>query len=247
MSTYEFLEHGQGTPLVMLHGMMGWPGNWEGTFSYLPPDCHVYALKLPFFEDAVRLDSVSAITEFVQGFLDDRGLDKMVLCGNSLGGHASLMLALRHPQRVAGIVLTGSSGLFERGFAATQGSKPSRQWIGDRIREIFFDPALATDELIDEVCRLIYIRRNARDIVHIAKSAKRDNMADRLGQITCPALIVWGRQDVITPPEVAEEFHRTLPCAELTWLDRCGHAAMMERPREFAEALAAWWKKHISR
>jgi pimeloyl-ACP methyl ester carboxylesterase len=170
----------------------------------------------------------------------------VVLCGNSLGGHASLLLALESPALVAGIVLTGSSGLFERGFAATQGSRPSRQWTGDRIREIFYDPSLATDELIDEVCRIVAVRRNARDIVQIAKSAKRDNMADRLAKIACPVLLIWGRQDVITPPEVAEEFHRTLPSAELAWVDRCGHAAMMERPREFAEALSAWWRKHIS-
>jgi pimeloyl-ACP methyl ester carboxylesterase len=246
MSPYEFLERGQGTPLLMLHGMMGWPANWEGTFPYLPPDCRVLALRLPFFEDAVRLDSVEAITEYVQGFLDAQGLERLVICGNSLGGHAALVLALRHPQRVAGIVLTGSSGLFERGFAATQGSRPSREWIQDRIREIFFDPALATDELIDEVQRLIYIRRNARDIVHIAKSAKRDNMADRLGQIACPALVLWGRQDVITPPEVAQEFKDELPNAELVWIEQCGHAAMMEHPREFGQALADWWNRHIS-
>lgn len=244
---YEFLEHGQGTPLVLLHGMMGWPDNWKGIFPHLPPDCRALALRLPFFEDGIRLDSVPAITDFAQGFLDGQGIERAVLCGNSLGGHVALVLAMRHPGRVAGIVLTGSSGLFERGFAATQGSRPSRQWVQERIREIFHDPALATDELVDEVCRLIAVRRNARDIVRIAKSAKRDNLADRLASIACPALLIWGRQDAITPPHVAEEFRLRLPGAELAWLDRCGHAAMMERPREFAQALGAWWRGHVGR
>lgn len=243
MTAYELLESGQGDPLVMLHGMMGDPVNWAGLFPYLPASCRGLALRMPFFNDQNRLDSVPAVADYAQGFLDQQGLDRVVLCGNSLGGHASLVLALRQPQRVRGIVLSGSSGLFERGFAATQGSRPSRRWVQDRIEEIFFDPALATNELVDEVCRLISERRNARDLVRIAKSAKRDNLADRLAGIHCPVLLIWGKQDKITPPEVAEEFKERLPNAELVWLDRCGHAAMMEHPKEFALALTDWWQR----
>lgn len=245
MSSYITKESGRGVPIVMMHGMMGQADNWQGLFPYLPENCRAISLAFPFFQATPRLDSVQAVAAYARGYLDEQGLDRVVLCGNSLGGHAALVLALEMPQRVLGLVLSGSSGLFERGFKATQGSRPSRQWIKERVCEIFYDPALVTEALLDQVCNAIWQRSNARDIVHIAKSAKRDNLADRLGKITCPSLLVWGRQDNITPPDVAEEFHERLANSELHWLEKCCHAAMMEHPRAFAELLSSWWNRCI--
>ena len=132
---YETLEHGQGTPLVMLHGMMGAPENWTGTFPSLPDTCLAVALRFPFFEDGFRLDSVPEVTNYAQGYLDQAGFEHFVLCGNSLGGHVALDLALRLPERCAGLVLTGSSGLFERTFG-TVVTRPPRSWVQAKVREI---------------------------------------------------------------------------------------------------------------
>lgn len=156
----------------------------------------------------------------------------------------ALDLAQRMPDCVRGLVLTGSSGLFEQTFG-TVSPHPSREWMYEKMREIFYDAGHVSDELVDRVIKIISVRWNVRNIVKIAKSAKRDNVADRLGHVRCPSLLVWGRQDQVTPPEVAGEFARGLPNCELVWVDKCGHAPMMEHPQVFAEALGRWWQRHI--
>jgi pimeloyl-ACP methyl ester carboxylesterase len=242
---FQTIECGSGRPLVMLHGMMGAPENWRRVFPHLPKACHARALRFPFFEDKTSPNKVPTTTAYVRDYLDAAGLDRVVLAGNSLGGHVALHLALEMPQRVAGLILTASSGLFERQITGHQGANPSRQWYHDKMCEIFYDPALVTDKLVDDVVALLQSRQVRRDLVSIAKSAKRDNLADRLGEIRCPVLLIWGRQDEITPPEVAEEFHEKLADSELVWLDRCRHAPMMEHPREFGQFVSAWWRRRI--
>ncbi len=245
---FETVEQGSGRPLVLLHGLMGDPANWTGLFPYLPETCRVIALRFPFFrEDNTRgnLNSIPNIKAYARTYIEQAGLEGAVLCGNSLGGHVAVHLALEMPDRVAGLVLTGSSGLFERGLSGHRGANPPREWVYDKMCEIFHDNAMVTDSMVDDVCEVIGRRRCARDLVAIAKSAKRDNLADRLGEVACPVLLVWGRQDSITPPEVARDFRRGLPDAKLVWLDQCGHAPMMEHPYAFARVVADWWDERI--
>ena len=232
--------------MVCLHGLMGEPENWAEIFPYLPDTCRAIALRLPFFEEDVRLTSVPTIQDYTREYLDHAGIDRAVLCGNSLGGHVGLRLALETPDRIAGLVITGSSGLFERELGGHRGANPPPEWLRDRIAEIFYDSTMATDEMVNRVVHLMSKRRCRRDLVSIAKSAKRDNLAGRLGDVQCPSLLIWGRQDEVTPPEVAEEFHTLLPKSTLAWLDNCGHAPMMERPEEFAAKVVAWWRRHVS-
>jgi len=241
---YETMEQGRGTPLLMLHGMMGEPANWWPIGAHRPECCRMIALRLPFFEDGRRLTDVPAVTDYAQGYADQAGLERFAVCGNSLGGHVGLDLALRMPQRVCGLVLSGSSGLFERTFG-TVVTRPPRSWVEEKIQEIFYDDRHVTDEMVDRVIEVISNRRNVRTLIQIAKSAKRDNVAERLRGITCPTLLIWGRQDEITPPGVAQEFDRNLADSELHWLDACGHAPMLEHPKEFAEALGSWWRRKV--
>jgi 2-hydroxy-6-oxonona-2,4-dienedioate hydrolase len=232
-------------PLLLLHGMMGEPANWAHLFPYLPSNCRAVALNLPFFEDKADLNDIPAIQAYVRGYIEQAGMERVVLVGNSLGGHVALRLAMEMPRCIAGLVLTGSSGLFEREFGSQQGANPPREWYYNKMCEVFYDDLWVTDELVDMVCGILSSRPCRRVLVSIAKSAKRDNLAARLGEVVCPVLLIWGRQDEITPPEVAEEFRSLLPRGALAWLDRCGHAAMMERPKPFAEALGAWWRETI--
>ena len=247
---FETLEQGQGLPLVLLHGLMGDRSNWSGVLAHPPAEGRAIALHMPFFEDAPEgeepLNHIARITGYARDFLDSRRIERVVLCGNSLGGHVALHLALESPARVAGLVLTGSSGLFEKARGGHRGANPPRQWVYDKMCEVFYDPAMVTDEMVDQVHGIILKRRCARDLVHIAKSCKRDNLADRLPEVRCPVLLIWGRQDQVTPPEVAEEFHGLLNDCTLTWLDRCGHAPMIEHPAAFAEKLNVWWARRIT-
>lgn len=238
-------ERGKGFPLVLLHGLLGDPENWSGVMETLPETCRSIALEFPFFRDDSRLNNIPVIRDYARAYIEEAELEQMVLGGNSLGGHVSLHLALEMPEKIRGLVLTGSSGLYEREITGPRGANPSREWLHQKMCEVFYDNAMVTDALIDNVCHVIDRRKFRRDLVLIAKSAKRDNLADRLSEIRCPVLLVWGKQDEITPPHVAEEFKSLLPDSELAWLDQCGHAPMLEQPRAFADVLSEWWNRRI--
>lgn len=238
------VERGRGSPLIMLHGLMGEADNWGQMMSHLPGTFHSIALRLPFFQDGSKLNTISAITDYAREYIENADLPRrMALGGNSLGGHVALHLAMDMPDRVAGLILTGSSGLFEREMGRPQGANPSREWIHGKLCEIFYDPIMVTDDLISGVQAVLAGRQYKRTLVSIAKSAKRDNLADILGSVRCPVLLIWGKQDEITPPEVAKEFMSLLPNCELAWLNKCGHAPMLEQPKGFAKAVAKWWHR----
>jgi pimeloyl-ACP methyl ester carboxylesterase len=74
-------------------------------------------------------------------------------------------------------------------------------------------------------------------MVKLSRSARRDHLGERIEEIAAPTLLIWGRNDVVTPPEAADQFMGTLPDARIAWLDECGHAPMMEKPDEFARAV----------
>ena len=77
----------------------------------------------------------------------------------------------------------------------------------------------------------------------LAKSAIRHNMSKELPTLDVPTCLIWGKNDTITPPDVAEEFNRLLPQSQLFWIDKCGHAPMMEHPQEFNQILDSWMQK----
>jgi pimeloyl-ACP methyl ester carboxylesterase len=220
--------------VVLLHGMFGKAGNWRSCADHLSRGgWRVFTPELPIFETPARQTVVEGLVDHVSRLLDEWAVEKAVLGGNSLGGHVALQMALRDPWRIEGLVLTGSSGLFERGFERHIPRHPSREWLRAKIREVFYDGKHVTEALLDEVSATVLDSRRARQILRVAKSAKRDNLREMLHRITCPVLLAWGAEDRITPPTTALEFGENLPDAELHYIPQCGHAAMLERPDEF--------------
>ena len=232
-------------PLVMLHGLLGGPENWKDIIPHLPQTCQPVIPRLPFFDDGMNLNNVSSVADYVEDYLDQMGFHRVVLMGNSLGGHIAALLALRIPRRVCGLVLTGSSGLFEKGFSRIPGARPPREWVYAKCCEVFFSPHHVTDMLVDSVMGVILSRYKLRILIQLAKSAKRDNIRERLKQIRCPTLLIWGRQDQVTQREVAEEFHRNIAESVLVWLDKCGHTPMMEHAAEFGHNVGRWWRNVV--
>ena len=118
-----------------------------------------------------------------------------------------------------------------------------RDYIAERIRDVFYVKEVATEELIDEVFATVNDRNKAIKTLAISKSAIRHNMSNDIKEFEVPTCIVWGRQDDVTPPEVADKFKDLMPNSELHWIDECGHAAMMERPEEFNTIIQKWLDK----
>ena len=230
----EYGKHKEGWPaVVLLHGMFGNAENWRPCAERLSPQWRVLVPELPVLDLPPSETSVEGLGEHVSHLLDRGGIDRAVIAGNSLGGHVALQLALRYPWRVTALILTGSSGLFERGFAGSVSRRPTRDWLRAKVRDVFYDEAHVTEALLDEVSKTIFNPGMLLQILRVAKSAKHGNLRNELHRIACPVLLAWGEDDKITTPSVAHEFEEILPDTELKFIPRCGHAPMVERPHEF--------------
>ncbi|MBC8987392.1 alpha/beta hydrolase [Pedobacter gandavensis] len=234
---FKYIEAGKGEPLVLLHGLMGELSNWEPAIDHFKENYHVIVPILPIYELPILTLGVKSLSKYIHKFLKYKKLNQVVLIGNSLGGHIGLVFTAAHQENVKALVLTGSSGLYENAFGGSFPKRENRDYIKEKVQFTFYDPATATDELVDEVYKSVNDRSRVIRILALAKSAIRHNMSKELSRITIPVSLIWGKQDKITPPEVAEEFHELLPNSELNWVDKCGHAPMMERPEVFNEYL----------
>ena len=118
------------------------------------------------------------------------------------------------------------------------------EYIKKKTQLTFYDPAMATKELVDEVFEITNSRVKVIKIIALAKSAIRNNLGEELNQIKQPTCLIWGNNDTITPPFVGQEFNKLIPNSELHFVDHCGHAPMMEVPTEFNTILSAFLDKH---
>jgi pimeloyl-ACP methyl ester carboxylesterase len=241
---YQFVEtKGQGETLILLHGLFGTLDNFQYLLKDFGKTYNVIAPIMPVFELPLRHVSVAGLVDFMVGFVDFKKLSKFHILGNSLGGHIALLYALKEPSHVLSIILTGSSGLYEKAMGTTFPRREDKEYIRKKIQSTFYDPASASDAMIDEVFAAVNDRGKVIRAISMAKSALRHNLADKLGQINTPTLLIWGKQDAITPPFVGEKFKELLPNATLYFIDKCGHAPMLERPEEFNKYLTDFLNK----
>jgi len=230
---YEYVDEGQGKTLVLLHGLFGALSNWEHVINAFSKNYRIVIPMLPIYRKTNVKPSVEGLAEYTKQFLDFMGIDRCIALGNSLGGHIGLIFALENPQRLDGLVLTASSGLFESGMGGTFPRRGSYPFIQERVEYTFYDPKTATKELVDEVFDIVNDNYKAIRVVRVARAAQRENLAKKIHQITAPTLLVWGLNDNITPSNVAHEFNKLLPNSTLHFIDKCGHAPMMEQPEAF--------------
>ncbi|HVG40041.1 MAG TPA: alpha/beta hydrolase, partial [Chitinophagaceae bacterium] len=234
---FKYIEEGEGEPLVLLHGLFGALSNFRDLIEYFRNDYKVIVPLLPLFELDILHTSVGGLAKFVHRFIESKGLNNIHLLGNSLGGHVALVYLLKHPERTKSLILTGSSGLFENGMGDTYPKRGDYEYIKKKTEITFYDPNTATKELVDEVFEITRNRIKVIKIIALAKSAIRNNLGDELNNIKQPTLLIWGNNDSVTPPFVAREFHKLIPNSELYFIDKCGHAPMMEVPDEFNRIL----------
>lgn len=239
---FKYIEEGEGEPLILLHGLFGALSNFEDLFSHFSKSYRVIIPMLPLFDMGLET-GVGTLARHVHRFIDAMKLDKIHLLGNSLGGHVALLYTLKHQEKVKTLILTGSSGLYENSMGETYPKRGDYDYIKRKTELTFYDPAIATKELVDEVYEIVNNRLKAIKIIGLAKSAIRNNLSDELREITIPTCLIWGEDDTVTPPAVAEEFKSLLPNSELFWIEKCGHAPMMERPEAFNEILEAFLTK----
>ena len=241
---FSYVEVGEGVPIIILHGLMGGLSNFEGVSRYFPKKGYNLIIpELPIYKMSLLKTNVKNFAKYVSDFIDHVGYKEVILLGNSLGGHIGLLCTKLYPEKIKALVITGSSGLYESAMGESYPKRGDRNYIQKKAENVFYDPAVATKEIVDEVYEAVNDRNKLIRTLAIAKSAIRHNMAKDLPKMDTPTCIIWGKNDNVTPPSVAEEFHELLPDSDLYWIDKCGHAAMMEHPDEFNTLLDAWLKK----
>jgi pimeloyl-ACP methyl ester carboxylesterase len=239
---FEYVEVGVGQPLMLLHGLFGALSNFSDLIEHFRHTHKVIVPILPLYDLDLLHTTVKGLAKHVQQFIDHKGYDQIHLLGNSLGGHVGLVYILSHPEKIKTLTLTGSSGLFENAMGDSYPKRGDYEYIRAKTAETFYDPAVATKELVDEVFEITNSRIKVIKIIALAKSAIRNNLGEELGQIKVPTLLIWVKNDKVTPPFVAEDFHKLIPNSELAFIDQCGHAPMMEVPKAFNEILEQFLK-----
>jgi pimeloyl-ACP methyl ester carboxylesterase len=240
---FRFIEEGNGEPLVLLHGLFGALSNFGSLIEYFKTYNKVIVPILPLLDMDILHTSVGGLAKFVHRFIEARQLKDVHLLGNSLGGHVAMVHILKHPEKIKSLILTGSSGLFENGMGDSYPKRGDYEYIKRKTELTFYDPKMATKDLVDEVYSITNNRLKVIKIIALAKSAIRNNLGEELNQIKQPTLLVWGNNDTITPPFVAREFNKLIPNSELYFIDKCGHAPMMEVSEEFNVILHKFLKK----
>lgn len=240
---FKYVEVGQGEVIMLLHGLFGALSNFGDLIEHFRSNYTVVIPILPLYDLPIEETSVSGFVNYVERFANHKNYNNIVVLGNSLGGHIALMYALQNAAKVRAVILTGSSGLFESAMGDTYPKRGDYDYIKQKAELTFYDPAMASKELVDELFEIVNDRNKVIRVLATAKSAIRQNLGEELHNITAPTLLIWGNNDTITPPFVGEEFHKLIPNSRLLFIDKCGHAPMMEQPGIFNQYLEEFLKQ----
>jgi len=244
---FNYVEEGEGPVLVVLHGLFGALSNFQQVFSHFSQSFKVVIPVIPIYDKGYDIKhSVEGLADYVEKFIQFKGLNRFSILGNSLGGHLALVYALKNPDKVETMILTGSSGLFESGMGVGFPRRSSYQFVEERVGYTFYSPDTATKELVDEIYDIVNDNVKTLNLLKVARSAQRHNMREDVVKIEAPTLLIWGLNDNITPPRVAHEFHKLIPHTELRFIDKCGHAPMMEQPDIFNKIMKTFLDKHLT-
>jgi pimeloyl-ACP methyl ester carboxylesterase len=149
---YTYFEAGEGTPIIVLHGLMGGLSNFDGVANFFPSKGYkVIIPELPIYTQSLLKTNVKAFARYVKDFITFKGFERVILVGNSLGGHIGLYFTKQYPELVKGLVITGSSGLYESGMGESYPKRGDYEYIRKKAEDVFYNPEMATKEIIDEV------------------------------------------------------------------------------------------------
>ena len=257
-------EAGDGPPLVLLHGsgpgVSGWR-NFRGNIGVFAEQFRALALEFPGFgasEPNGEHPMLSAPDTVIR-FLDGLGIERADLIGNSLGGQVASKVAIAYPDRVRRLVTIGGVGRNLYSPLPGEGinllveftEDPTREKLIQWLRAMVFDPALVTEELIEErfqqatdpatlaSARMMFGRHTLKLILAAVQSADVPDWS-QLHKITAPTLLTWGRDDRVTPLDSSILPMRTIPQAELHVFPNCGHWVMIEAKQAWESAVLAF-------
>lgn len=232
-----------GPEVVLLHGLLGQLSNWDSLVPMIQPFCRPIAMHLPILTAHRSEVKVKALSLFTEYLIRQRNIQPVTLCGNSMGGHIAIRLCLASPELVDCLILSGSSGLYEYSVDSLP-VRPAHKYIREHMSRVFFNQRFVTDAAVEEIYQTLSDRKRVLNLIHAARSAKKDNLLALLKNIKVPTLLLWGENDEITTMQVAETFHKNIPNSKLVTIKNCGHAPMIEYPEWFASEVEKFLKEN---
>jgi len=226
--------------IILLHGLFGELSNWENTIEYFKSEYRVIVPVLPIYESEYQRDGLNGFVSFVNDLMNELKIEKAILVGNSLGGHISVLYTIAHPEKVVSLILTGSSGLYENTMGSSYPKRGNYDYIEEKVRYTFHNDNIVTKSLVDKVYETVNNIRKSISVIKVVRAANKNNVSEALKKINVPSLLIWGRQDRITPLSVAYRFNDLLPNTKLEVIENCGHAPMMEQPDIFNKVLSGY-------
>ena len=255
-SRVNYVEMGEGPPVVFVHGLSGCWQNWLENIPHFARRHRAIAVDLAGFghsELPQEEISIPGYGRFMDAFLGEIGVERGALIGNSMGGFVSAETAITHPGRVDKLVLVSAAGgprLQERNttngnhvvrgarlfspLAAAAFARRSELVRRPRLRRALLWKVARHPELLrPELCYEVASGASKPGFMNALQAIFDYDFGERIPEIECPTLIVWGRNDEIVPVDDAYEYARLIPGARMEIFEDTGHLPMLERPARF--------------
>lgn len=242
-----YKKEGSGPAVVLIHGTGASLHTWDGWTERLDDSLTVYRMDLPAFgltgPEPNGDYTIQMYVEFVDAFAQNMQLDSLAIGGNSLGGAIAWAYNVDHPEKVSKLLLLDAAGYPHEGdsdaLAFKIASNPllrplmkhitPKSFIAKNLEQVYGDDSKITEELITRYHDMTLREGNRQAFIDRVHTVHKD-MSERIKEIQCPTLIMWGSEDTWTPVEDASKFERDIPNSELIMYEGVGHVPMEEAP-----------------
>jgi pimeloyl-ACP methyl ester carboxylesterase len=232
-----YIEAGSGPNVILLHGLGDDLNVWDQTVAALAPNYRVWALdQIGFGVSGKPFINyrVSVLVEFLHAFCKKLGVEKATLVGNSLGGWVAAAFASAYPDRVEKLVLVGAAGYWPKQELSREqlmklsASSPSA--YKETLKWMLYDETILTDDFVEQAYAAQLKRNDGYTISEFIESIllSEDRLDGKMKRIRASTLVVWGREDEVTPLAIGEAFAMEIPGAQMSVIDRCGHMPQWE-------------------
>ena len=236
-------------PIVLIHGTGASLHTWDGWVSELKNERRVIRFDLPGFgltgPEPDNNYTIEQYTNYVVGILDSLGVSEAIIAGNSLGGYIAWATAVRYPNRVSKLVLVDASGYPYEAESVPIAFKLSQNKLAklllknfipkfvirSSVENVFGNPALVTDNLVDRYYELTLREGNRAAIKERFVQTQPGELRKLLPKLTIPTLILWGAKDKLIPLKLGKRFEKDIPNSSLIIFDELGHVPHEEAPQ----------------
>ena len=245
-----YLEAGSGPAVILLHGLGGDTTNWAPTIPALATKYHVYVPDQIGFgqsDKPIMNYRVATLVEFLNQFYKKLGIEKASVVGNSLGGWTAASFAISYPEKVDKLVLVSAAGYTSKRWGGPELTKELYSLLNPAttadlkrtMGAVFYNKAMVNDQAVEMFFTNKLKKGDGYTINAFIDSVLRgeDFIDDKVKTIKAPTLVIWGREDGLTPVGIAEAYAQDIPGAQKVIIEKCGHVAQLEKPAEFNAAL----------